>query len=499
MTKAFHHVGRRWILGGMLAGAASPVLARAPEVSMRPKARAADFRKSLGSNAERLIRAAGLSGELSYCLADAQTGKVLEAGGHAKALPPASVTKAITAVYALETLGPSYRFVTRLMATGPVVDGVLKGDLVLVGGGDPMLDTDQLGDMAARLRTAGVASVEGRFLYDDRALPGLRAIDPEQPDHVGYNPSLSGLNLNFNRVHFEWRRAEGGYSVTMDARAQRFRPEVKVADMQIVARDMPVYTYSDKGGRDHWTVAKGALGKGGARWLPVRRPGLYAAEVFRAVASAQGIVLPAPDEAEAAPAGLTLVENHSPPLTEILRGMLKYSTNLTAEVVGLTASSMRGKTVASLRASGREMADWAAQRLGAGTARFADHSGLGEGSEMSVSEMVKALVAVGPDGPLHAILKDVHLRDEKGRAMKSHPVKIRAKTGTLNFVSSLAGYVTTPGGKKLAFAIFSADPKARARISRADRERPKGSRSWVRRSRNLQLDLIEDWASVYGA
>lgn len=499
MTKGFQNVSRRWFLGGLMAGSAGAALAAPPAASIRPQPRPADYRKLVVTGADKLIARAGLSGKVAFAVADARTGEVLEGRNPLLGLPPASVTKAVTALYALETLGADYRFRTRLIATGPVVGGELQGDLVLAGGGDPTLNTDMLGDLAARLKAAGVSAVKGRFRYYAGALPEVPAIDPGQPDHVGYNPAISGLNLNFNRVHFEWRRAASGYTVTMDARAQRYRPQVSMAEMQVVRRDLPVYTYSSKGGVDHWTVASGALGKGGARWLPVRRPALYAAEVFQTLARAQGIALGRAGEARVLPGGTVLAEMQSAPLREILRGMLKYSTNITAEVVGLTATLGRGKRVASLAASGREMSAWLKARLGTRRADFVDHSGLGGGSRLSPGDMVRALVAVGPDGPLKPILKDVYLRDENGRALKSHPVKIKAKTGTLNFVSALAGYATGADGRELAFAILTADAGRRAEIEPEDRERPEGSRSWIRRSRAMQLELVERWAVLYGS
>ena len=72
---------------------------------------------------------------------------------------------------------------------------------------------------------------------------------------------------------------------------------------------------------------------------------------------------------------------------------------------------------------------------------------------------------------------------------------MRAKTGTLNFVSSLAGFVTVPGGRDLAFAIFTADTARRDAIPPAERERPPGSKSWARRSRRLQKQLIREWTA----
>ena len=248
-------VSRRGFLAGSVATLALtglPACANAPAQSLRPVLRPAGGLAATVPGAEALVSKAQLGGEVVYALADAETGAMLEARQPQRGLPPASVVKALTAIYALDALGPAHRFETRLLATGPVQNGTLAGDLVLAGGGDPMLDTNGLADMAAKLKAAGVREVRGRFLVWGGALPYASVIDPDQPDHVGYNPAVSGLSLNFNRVHFEWKRNGQGYGVTMDARSDRYRPDVRVARMSIVARDLPVYTYSDAQGIDQW-------------------------------------------------------------------------------------------------------------------------------------------------------------------------------------------------------------------------------------------------------
>src|SRR6056297_3770709 len=332
---------------------------------------------------------------------DVKTGVLLESRAAPAGLPPASVTKALTALYALDSLGAGYRFATRLVATGPLENGVLKGDLVLAGGGDPTLDTNALAQMASDLKDAGVRDVRGAFKVWGGALPYERVIDPTQPEHVGYNPSVSGLNLNFNRVHFEWKRGGEGYSFSMDARSDRYRPAVTVARMAIAGRDAPVYTYRDGGDHDAWTVASGALGNGGARWLPVRKPEAYAGEVFASFARSHGIVLKPGGAVTRAQQGEALVVHRSAPLTEVLRDMLKYSNNLTAERVGMAATAKRVGSAQSLSASAREMSRWAPSDVGMEGAALVDHSGLGERSRLSADAMARALVRVRSEGALH--------------------------------------------------------------------------------------------------
>lgn len=391
---------------------------------------------------------------------------------------PASVAKALTAAYALSALGVEHRFHTQIIATGPVADGIVQGDLVLAGGGDPTLDTDDLNTLAVQLRSAGIQGVTGDLKIWGGALPFARTIDAEQPDHVGYNPSLSGLNLNFNRVYFEWKRAGSDYAVTMQARSDTLRPDVTMARMAIQSRAAPVYTYSQTGSYDSWTVARGALGNGGGRWLPVRKPELYAGQVFRSVAAGQGVRLPTPVVIDARVSGTVVAETSSAPLRSVLRDMLKYSNNLTAEIVGMAATqSMTGQAL-PIAQSAQAMCNWLIAQAALSACDLVDHSGLGGDSRISARDMSQALHHFKSRLPLKPILKEFALLDENRRVIKDHPLDVHAKTGTLNFVSSLAGHVTLPNGADLDFAIFSGDLDRRAQLPVSQRERPDGGAAW---------------------
>lgn len=497
MGKVF---SRRVFLSGLLAGLSTTAMANPPATSLRPRLRPAGLTQRVAPGAGELIRSAGLSGQVSFAVADAGSGLLLEGHQAEEGLPPASVTKAVTAMYGLDVLGAEHRFKTRLMVSGKVENGILKGDLVLAGGGDPTLDTEALAAMASQLKKAGVREVKGRFLVWGGALASIHSIDPSQPEHVGYSPAISGLSLNYNRVHFEWKRASnGGWGVTMDARSKRYRPEVTVAKMRVVKREFPVYTYENRAGVDHWTVASGALGKGGARWLPVRQPEIYAGQVFRTLARAHGIVLKKPKLTRTTPTGQVLVAHQSVALRDILKAMLKYSTNITAEMVGLGATKARGVAANTLKASAKEMNRWAAAKLGMQHAALVDHSGLGGASRVRAGEMAVALAHSVRRAEMQPILKDIKLRDRKGNVKKSPRMQVQAKTGTLNFVSGLAGYLKAHDGTDLAFAIFVADTGARRAIAAKDKERPKGARSWNRKAKGLQQRLIERWDNLYGA
>lgn len=484
-------ISRRLLLGGLMAGVAAPGLADAPGASQRPKPRpggtpAPALRAAApvasAPAADDLIAAARLGGRVTFAVYDRASGALLEGRQEDTGQPPASVAKAITSIYAFDRLGPAYRFATRVLASGGISGGIVQGDLVLAGGGDPTLTTDQLGDLAAALRQQGLRGITGRFLVAGGALPRIARIDAGQPDHVGYNPSIAGLNLNFNRVHFEWKRGSAGWQVGMDARGDRFVPAVRMARARIVDREAPLFTYDRAGGEERWTVAAASLGKGGSRWLPVRQPEAYAGEVFQTLCAAQGITLPPPELAGGTPGGRVLAQVSSLALPELARDMLRHSTNITAEALGLAASG-----AGSLNASAGQMSDWLRAKHGVDS-RFVDHSGLGGASRISAAAMASALRR-------SAWLGDLMRPFPTGTKARPGP-GVRAKTGTLNFVSGLGGFVDTP--RPLVFAIFAADVARRDSLAEGQRERPQGGPEWTRRARTLQGQLIERWAALYG-
>ena len=487
------------MLQGVIAAALTPGMAGAEALTSSPRPVARPGPKVV-AGPEQLIAAAKLTGVLGYAVIDAATGALLEGMNEGLPLPPASVTKAVTALYALEKLGPGQVFRTRILRRGLVTDGRLDGDLVVMGGSDPTFDTDRLGDLVAALAATGLRAVTGHLLICPGALPARDCIAPDQPVQVGYNPAVSGLMLNYNRVNFLWKPQGSGWDLAMEATGERFLPRVAMADMAVSARGAPLFTYAAGTGADHWTVAAAALGEGGSRWLPVRHPLQYFAEVFATLCAAQGIKLPAPDMVPILPEGLVpLVGDVSKPLEPVLRGMLKYSTNLTAEVVGLTASG-----AGTHAGSATAMTEWARRRFGI-AGQFGDHSGLGPLTRISAADMARVFSQASHGGVgaaargalLRPLLKDAGLADAEGKERKDHPVRILSKSGTLNFVSGLAGYIQPTTGRDLCFAIFAADMPRRDALPMEDREAPDGGEAWNRRARRLHQQLIRRWVDLY--
>jgi serine-type D-Ala-D-Ala carboxypeptidase/endopeptidase (penicillin-binding protein 4) len=139
-----------------------------------PKAHAAVSAANLKSGLARQLRRSG--GKGGAWVGDPVTGRTLFSSGASKPFQIASNMKAFTTAAALAALGPNERFETRLIADGELEGGVLAGDLLLVGGGDPSLTAQGIGRLADRARAAGLDRVKGRLLYDESLFDRKRTV-----------------------------------------------------------------------------------------------------------------------------------------------------------------------------------------------------------------------------------------------------------------------------------------------------------------------------------
>ena len=114
---------------------------------------------------------------------------------------------------------------------------------------------------------------------------------------------------------------------------------------------------------------------------------------------------------------------------------------------------------------------------------------------MTPVQMVQALVAAGPRGRLRSLLRAHRVNGEVQAQIGT--VEIVTKTGTLNFVSTLTGYMEGPN-RPLAFAIFNADLPRRAALGPDERDHPSGGRTWIGRARTLQNDMLVSWLRGFG-
>lgn len=473
-----------------------------------------------------LIAAQGFpTGQVGYIVFDLATGAIVASQNPDQAFIPASVQKLPTMVAALSLLGTDYQFKTAVWSTAPIRKGVLKGDLYLQGGGDPFLTTDHLLNFVLALKDQGLESVEGRLYYDETALPKLSELNPAQPVAVPYNPGLSALNVNFNQVDVKWWREPSTGDIVGTALSRSDTLDVTAeaisfaAQPEVISKRMPVlldYATLAATGDEKWLLSPGLPKKGEMR-LPVKQPAMNAAMVFRKIAADQGIVLPEP-KAAAVPAGAYILKRHeSVPLDQAAQLILRYSNNLAAELVGLTAAKTLGPA-GSLEQSSTVLAAWLQQKIpGADWSGFrADtNSGLSSNARMTPRQAMAILTYAwslrfaGID--IFALLPKVKWNEELNElyeesvAEGGEPVagglEVRAKSGTIYWSRGLTGYIQSSQGRMLGFALFVGDLEQRAAYDAAlnvdELAGEPGARDWTKRAKALEQALIGRWATGY--
>jgi len=361
-------------------------------------------------------------GRVGLAVGDA-AGNELATSGADRPLLPASTMKLVTAAAALRVWGPHHRFVTRVYATAPPDDaGAIDGDLVLVGGGDPVLHTPRfirrvnrdrpatdLGLLATRVARAGVTSVTGRVVGD--------------PSILDHEPLAQGWPDEY-LTSLDTSRSSG---LTVDAGVRLF-------------------------------TRSGTL-----RAEAAADPAERAAIEFKKLLDGRGVRndRAAVSRRDESADGVEIARVSSPPLSELLTHMLRVSDNHLADgvfrMLGAATGdpTWRGSAAAVEGALADVEADWE-------TVRLADGSGLSRTDRLTAGMLVRLLRAMG-SSPLRELWLDLQATAGESGTMARRlqgtqaEGRVHAKTGTLRDVRSLAGTVPGAGGDDHHFAVLAND------------------------------------------
>ncbi len=431
---------------------------------------------------------------------------------------PASTTKLMTALAAFEILGADYRFETRLLATGEVRESTLHGELYLVGGGDPTLSTNDLRGFVDALKAAGITRVNGRFSFDEAVITATHKINPRQPVAAVYNPGVSALSLNYNRVQLRWQGKPGAtnFRTRLWSPADGiFLPVAGVSTgpipTSIQSQDSFILDGGGGGGMDRWLLSP-QLPAQGFKELPVKQaPGRLAASLFRTYCLQRGINLLQPQAAKS-PANARLLHTHySKPLPEIISGMLLYSNNLSAELIGLVTSRKLSDLPLSIPDSAAVLTNWYQRRLPqtdwTGFVSM-NHSGLSSTSRHSPRHLA-ATVHYGAtltarqtvESDETATFLDLLPHPEWKKEQTDLRKKVQAKSGTMSYADGLAGRLTTRKGHQLGFALLLTDFAKRAVFDTARNagkiQTPPEAQAWTERAKAFEYALLSYWRRTY--
>ena len=420
-----------------------------------------------------------------------QTGERLFRHNPEHLFTPASNAKLLTAAAALRRLGPSYRYNTGLYVDGPVRNGVLHGNLVVRGSGDPTLGgyhqrtnpTVVFRRWADSLKAAGISRIEGDILGDDDPFSDVPLGDGWSWNDVPYSyaAEVNGLVFNVNTIDLQVRGRQPGAPgrITWAPFETDF---VRVRNQsRTVPRDSSSDEEYDRPFSENTFTVRSRIHPGEVQeeTLTVTDPTEYFTHVLRTVLLREGIsvgghgvdVDEAPIKPSYRPDSVRRVATYrSPPLREILRTMNHESQNLYAEqllrtlaVVEPPDTTSEDLTTGSAALGALAVrAELAGMGVDTSRVRLVDGSGLSRKNQVRPRSLTRLLTHMWNDAPTErrtAFYNSLPVGGREGtlqyRFRRGAPGQgtVRAKTGTLTGASALSGYVETARDTPLAFVI----------------------------------------------
>jgi len=456
-----------------------------------PKKQSASSKKALARFAARVEALLGTAptnkGEWGLLIVDAESGETLYEQNADKYFVPASNMKLFTTALALAKLGPEYRFHTTLETRGTIsTEGVLGGDLALVGRGDPNLSNRKfpyewkeefdgppekaLGELADALVAKGVKEISGDVIGDDSYFPRERYPNGWEIDDMvwEYGAAISAIVVDDNTVALTLTPGEQASNPVQGTVTPATPDFTVVNDVVTSAADVkPDLTLTREPGANI-VVVKGSLpAKSAPRKLvlAIEEPAQHAAATLKRLLEERGVKVAGVararhDHAELGGDPAVIAEHVSVPLGDAVKLINKISQNLHTEMLLRTVARQSGVWATPDELMKVPADFYAAAGIAPGDVIQADASGLSRHDLVTPRAIVTllnfaqkqswfgfyyaSLPVAGVDGTLEDRMKNTLAAGQ-----------IHAKTGSVEHVRTLSGFAQTPGGRRVIFSFLS--------------------------------------------
>lgn len=389
-------------------------------------------------------------------------GQVIYKRNEEKPFIIASAIKIFPAAVALAKLGPEYRFETLIVTDGDIEEGILSGNLYLVGRGDPALVLEDFQSAVNEIKKQGIDRIGGDIVYD------VSFFDEEKNRYAPHARNLytppCALSVNFNTIDVAiddsgpsprlWLIPETSYA--------RLRYDIRVIRTKRPGR--PVMTYQEFSWGDQYSI-RGTVTDWDKRYrylrLGVSRPGLYAATLFQEACGSSGITIEgAIRKGTAPPDAKRLDRVSSAPLKDILRMMNQESNNLIAEIVNKNLGAIFGSPPGTRTKGIAVIKRFCVEKIGIPAEELSIHDacGLSAKNRLSASHFVKALNYFSTDSALASTFLSTLNRKTYPLSNKQTSIHLLSKSGTLSVsgVNTEVGYIVLNNtGTIFSFAILA--------------------------------------------
>ncbi len=440
------------------------------------------------ARAEALLAEPTVSkGEWGLLIADAETGETLYEQNADKLFIPASNLKLFTTALALAKLGPDFRFHTTLETRGTLSnEGILSGDLALVGRGDPNLSNRKfpyelkeefdgppekaLAELADALVKKGVKQISGDVVGDDSYFPRESYPNGWEIDDMvwEYGAAISAIVVDDNTVALTLTPGEQA-GAPVQAAVNPATPDFTVEnDVLTSAPEMKSDLTLTREPGSHLVVVKGTLpARSTSRKLvlAIEDPAQHAAATLKQLLEERGITVVGAARAQhqfatTSDDPIVLAEHVSIPLGDAVKLVNKISQNLHTEMLLRTVARQSGvwNTPDDLMKTPADF--YAAAGIAAGDVIQTDASGLSRHDLVTPRAVVNLLAYAQKQpwfeayyGSLPVAAVDGTLEDRMKNTLAAG--RIHAKTGSVEHVRTLSGFAETPGGRRLIFSFLS--------------------------------------------
>ena len=392
---------------------------------------------------------------------------------------PASVMKLVTTFAALDQLGPAYRWKTEAYVSGTLADGVLDGDLALKGYGDPKLTLESFWLLLRNLRERGLRDIRGDLVLDRTYFeprehdPGRFDGEPLRP----YNVGADALLVNYKSVRFN-------FIPEVDANAVRVGLEPHMQPLEVInllrlangpcgdwrekiradfnplpspqrgVRAIFAGTYPESCGERDWHVA-------------LLEPQAYLEGLFRELwEELGGRWGGSAREGSVPPQARLLYSHESETLAEAVRDMNKFSNNVMARQIYLTMAAESAGAPARRAAALQAVQGWLARRrMDFPELQIENGSGLSRTDRISAQHLAELLDVAFQSAVMPEFVASMPLVAVDGtmrKRLKGEPVAGHShmKTGTLNDVRAMAGYVLAASGRRYVVVMLVNHPNS---------------------------------------
>lgn len=405
-----------------------------------------------------------------------QTGELIYDHLGSTRLRPASNLKLLTTASALEVLGENYTFSTKLFVNGRIEKGVLKGDVILQGGGDPTLQQADLQAFAESLKEIGIKRIGGQIVGDDTRYDDIRySIDmPWSDEEAYYGAEISALTLSPDQdydagtVALEVKPAK----MVGDKVSIKMKPEntyVQVVNEAVTsAKDSKEdLTFS----RDHSSntiTISGQIPQGASsesEWIAVFDATRFVVHLFEEELKKVGIKVDKGYRIGVTPSNARLINEHkSISLRELLLPFMKLSNNGHGELLVKEMGKVikgTGSFEAGLAVMNETLTPFGMEYT---NQVIRDGSGISHVNLIQPNELTKLLFTIQSKSWFPSYYRALPVAGATEKLvggtlryrMRQEPLagNVVAKTGTLTTVSSISGYVNTKSKGRLIFSIL---------------------------------------------